>query len=109
MILLIFGAIILLGFFPCPIYGFVGVPCPTCGMTRAWRLFLELDIRAALRMHPLFFVPLVFLLPQCRKRRWVISAIILFAAVYVVRMLLQFPGEPPMNYNYDSVVGGFFR
>src|SRR5688572_23240934 len=46
---------------PCPLRTLVAVPCPTCGMTRATRLALAGDYRAALAMHPLVFVvvPLV--------------------------------------------------
>ncbi len=108
-VLVIFGVAVLIVFFPCPIYGFLGIPCLTCGMTRAWRCALKLDIAAALRMHPLFWVSPIFLLPYFRKKRFVILAIVLFAAVYVLRMLLQFPNEPPMNYNYNSVLGGIIK
>jgi hypothetical protein len=38
-----------------------GLPCPTCGMTRAIRLALQGDFRAATQMHPLWFV----VVPAC--------------------------------------------
>lgn len=40
----------------CPFRRCTGVPCPACGMSRAWLAALHLDIAGALRMHPLFWV-----------------------------------------------------
>ena len=40
-----------------------GIPCPGCGMTRAWLAALRLDFAAAFAYHPLFWiVPIVFML-----------------------------------------------
>jgi hypothetical protein len=42
---------------PCPLLLLTGLPCPTCGLTRATRLaLLHLDFAGATRMHPLWFV-----------------------------------------------------
>jgi hypothetical protein len=38
-----------------------GLPCPTCGMTRAMRLALHGDFSAATQMHPLWFL----VVPAC--------------------------------------------
>jgi hypothetical protein len=40
----------------CPLLALTGVPCPTCGLTRATRLALHGDLAGATRMHPLWFV-----------------------------------------------------
>ncbi len=40
----------------CPFLALTGIPCPTCGMTRAIRLALHGDFAGATRMHPLWFV-----------------------------------------------------
>jgi hypothetical protein len=45
---------------PCPLQALGGIPCPTCGMTRAARLVAHGDLAAATRMHPLWFVVLPF-------------------------------------------------
>jgi hypothetical protein len=37
----------------CPSAGFLGIPCPGCGLTRATLELLSGDIRAALSFHPL--------------------------------------------------------
>ena len=41
---------------PCPMATMLGVPCPTCGMTRATRLALHGRLGEATHMHPLWFV-----------------------------------------------------
>lgn len=47
---------------PCPFYALTTLPCPTCGMTRAWTAVLSLDFQTALAYHPLFWaVPLLYL------------------------------------------------
>ncbi len=47
----------------CPVLLVAGVPCPTCGMTRAVRLALHGDLAGATRLHPLMWlaVPVVTL------------------------------------------------
>jgi hypothetical protein len=47
----------------CPVLLVAGVPCPTCGMTRAVRLALHGDLAGATRLHPLMWiaVPVVML------------------------------------------------
>ena len=39
----------------CPIRSLTGIPCPGCGMTRAWLAALRLDILGAFRYHPMFW------------------------------------------------------
>lgn len=41
----------------------MGMPCPGCGMTRAWLALLRGDVAAAFAYHPMFWaVPLAFVL-----------------------------------------------
>src|SRR5690606_14827389 len=40
----------------CPSAGWLGVPCPGCGLTRASLLLVSGDVAAALRLHPLVLV-----------------------------------------------------
>ena len=47
---------------PCPLKTLTGIPCPTCGMTRAARLVFHGDLAGATHMHPLWFVVLPLVL-----------------------------------------------
>ena len=54
---------------PCLIQALLHIPCPTCGMTRAWIACFHLDLRQAFSLHPMFWsVPLlwVYILRLCR-------------------------------------------
>ena len=47
----------------CPIYHFLGFPCPGCGMTRAVLCLLHLDFAGAWSFHPMVFaLPYLFAL-----------------------------------------------
>lgn len=52
-----------LGFrWPCPVHTLFGIPCPSCGLTRATRLAAHGDFAGATHMHPLWMVVLPFLM-----------------------------------------------
>ena len=38
----------------CPFYNLTHIPCPCCGVTRAWLAFFRGDLALALRYHALF-------------------------------------------------------
>lgn len=94
----------------------IGIPCPGCGLTRAWLSFLKGHYLQALWWHPLFWlVPVLigvqlFIKPKSRKARkyhlifW-IGMGILVIGFYIVRMVNMFPNEPPMDYRKESVLG----
>ncbi|MCR4693601.1 MAG: DUF2752 domain-containing protein [Firmicutes bacterium] len=96
----------MLKFFSCPIYHIFGIPCPACGITRAYLLFFRGRIWSAFLMHPLFLLPLIFLFPKMRRRWIVFSVMAIFLAVYIIRFLVLFPLIPPFNYNSDCLLGG---
>ncbi|MDD2955721.1 MAG: DUF2752 domain-containing protein [Oscillospiraceae bacterium] len=86
-----------------------GVPCPSCGMTRAWFAVLRLDLAGAFALHPLFWcVPLVGLLLAFGRGKvlfWgCVAAGALFLAVYLWRMAQYFPTVSPMDYDYTSLL-----
>jgi hypothetical protein len=96
----------------------VGIPCPTCGMTRAWLAIFRGNLPAAFAWHPLFFiVPLVPLylflrryLPQKRPdKAAVILLAVLFARVYLLRMLFLFPDTAPMDFNKNAAIPRLIR
>lgn len=46
---------------PCLYKTFLHIPCPGCGMTRAWLSLLRGDIAGAFAFHPLFWsIPLLY-------------------------------------------------
>lgn len=50
----------------CPIRAVTGIPCPGCGISRAWFAAFQLDLRQALRFHPMFWS----LIPGCILFLW---------------------------------------
>ena len=92
----------------CLIRGLTGVPCPSCGMSRAIISVINGDIINAFKFHPLFWLPFVVLLLIVLKRRFfkqiLISAIILIMLVYILRMTMLFPNIEPMQNNKRSIL-----
>ncbi len=109
----------------------LGIPCAGCGSSRALALLLQGRLAEALRMHPLILVSLAlvlalavylvfqlaalirgkslrFPLAPATIRLVVISLLVLYLGVYLVRMILFFPDQEPLCYNHDSVWGRLF-
>ncbi|MGN1042971.1 MAG: DUF2752 domain-containing protein [Christensenellales bacterium] len=101
----------------CPFYLLFGIPCPGCGMTRAYLALFHGDIALAFSMHPLFWVvPFALILgaysvvvyKKSSKKTRVIEAImiilcIVFVITYVVRMISFYPYEYPLVYNENCL------
>lgn len=92
----------------CLIRGLTGIPCPSCGMSRAIIAVINGDIIKAFKFHPLFWLPFVALLLIIFKRRFfkkiLICSIILIMLVYILRMTMLFPNIEPMQYNERSIL-----
>jgi Protein of unknown function (DUF2752) len=57
LFLIAFGALLVAGLpWRCPLFALTGLPCPSCGLTRALRLALQGNFAGATRMHPLWFL-----------------------------------------------------
>jgi len=89
-----------------------GLPCPSCGMTRAYLSLFNGDIGNAFFMHPLFpIVPVIAVLvivARYRKKHFTkvyIAIGIAFIIVYILRMIFLFPHTPPFDYEYGSLLG----
>ena len=54
------GLCLFIAIWGCPSLRLLQIPCPGCGVTRAWMALLCGDVRAALA-HNLFFLPLTVL------------------------------------------------
>lgn len=98
-----------------------GVPCPGCGMTRAFIHFFQFDLKGAFYYHPLFWlVPLIFGIIVFRKKvplfnrichndRIIFSVLGLFLLVYIIRLGLFFPTTAPMDFNTHSLGAAVVR
>jgi len=114
IVIIIAGMAVALSLFtfipPCIFYGIIGIPCPACGLTRAFLQLFQFNIQGAFHYHPLFFlVPFIPLLmhekiPLRIKTISSITLIILFFVAYIVRMILFFPHTAPMNINEDAIL-----
>ena len=98
-----------------------GIPCPGCGMTRAWLAALRLDFSAAIAYHPLFWaVPIAFVLAFVREETTsgkvkrgidivVATLCVLVIAVWIVRLVnpadagLLFGGRAPAGVPTDII------
>ncbi|MCD8356779.1 MAG: DUF2752 domain-containing protein [Clostridia bacterium] len=106
-LLLLCAALLLVGLtIGCPIQRLTGIPCPACGMSRAWKYALLFHFREAFQYHPLFLLaPWIVILifregwmPQHCRKGWIyhvqiIVAAVLLMTVYVYRIWL-FPSGP---------------
>ena len=103
------AASLLLDFSLCLFYHTTGLPCPSCGMTRAFIRLLTGDVGGAFQYHPLFFtVPLIPLLmskklPKKPRTLAITFLILLYLAVWIVRLILFFPHTSPMYFNENSL------
>ena len=88
----------MVGLYQCPSMLLFNLPCPGCGMTRAYLALLRLDPIRAFQWHPLFPIPLavvVYTLFRNRLIRWrkyepfaVIAILLLFIVTWGIRILL---------------------
>lgn len=95
----------------CLIRGIIGIPCPSCGMTRAMKEFFDGNIIAAFRFHPAFWLPFMSTLLVCLNKkslkRVLIISIVLLVCMYLFRMKVYFPNIEPMNINEKSIFNQF--
>lgn len=99
----------------CVFKNLTGIPCPGCGMTRA---FLELcrgNFMDSLIFHPLLLLVLILGLLSfisiwsmalrnfLRNNRFWTVIIVVFVLTYLVRMFLFFPDIPPMDFEKKSL------
>ncbi len=89
---------------PCVIRALLGVPCATCGMSRAWLAALRLDLAEAFAMHPMFWsVPVLFSLyifGGAKPPRWTtpvyLGLVLGFFVCYIIRLAAFMGGAEPV-------------
>ncbi len=95
----------------CLLFNIFGIPCPSCGMTRAWLCFFFGEIKKAFYYHPLFFfaaiIPIAAIFERARLR--LPTAVYIFMAmalvvVWVARMVLYFPNGEVMVINKSALI-----
>lgn len=87
----------------CMFYNYTSIPCPACGMTRAFKSLLSFDIMKAFWYHPLF--PLVILFPYIyvkMDKRLIYIIGTLFIVTWIIRLILLFPHTSPMVPNTSA-------
>lgn len=74
---------------PCLFRLFTGIPCPGCGLTRAYKSFMRGDIKQAFYYHPLFWtIPiLIFMLYKNVKNRYYVYILAIFLIIYFYRLM----------------------
>ena len=86
----------------CPLLSIVGIPCPSCGMTRAVLAVLNGDFRTAVYYHPLFFVPAILPFLYIRRKGSyvfksrirngvVLGLLALLIITWILRLILGMP------------------
>lgn len=101
----------------CLFLNITGIPCPSCGMTRAYVSLFKGDLSQAFYYHPLFLMPIaVIFITQDRimanKKLFnglIVSLIILLFIVYIIRMILLFPEKEPLTFFSGAVLPSFYR
>lgn len=87
----------------CPIRKAIHMPCPSCGMTRAWFEVLKMNFSRAFEYHPLFiFIP-VYVWSVIHRNIWpikkipkkifsiiLVGGIIIIFGVYIYRIVFGF-------------------
>ena len=110
-VLILIGILMMLGLYRCPLRLLFGVPCPFCGMTRAFFAVIHGDPAAAFYYHPLWPIVAILLVLYIlsftgliRPSKTVVNSVvfgfcILLIACYVWR---HFTGSDVVRPDYGS-------
>lgn len=92
----------------CFIRGITGIPCPACGITRAYSSLLKGQILQAVYFHPLLLAPIpviviyIFKKEKFEKCIKIVGTIAII--VYIIRMIIMFPNVEPMKFNKNGII-----
>ncbi|TCK90558.1 uncharacterized protein DUF2752 [Natranaerovirga hydrolytica] len=101
----------------CLIYNTTGMPCPSCGMTRAFRHLIALDFRSAFMYHPLFVVPLLIPFIYIKNiynnskllNRLIGITIVIIIITWGIRLFMFFPHSEPFLFNSDAIIPSVYN
>lgn len=93
--------VVLLAFhIPCPVKWLTSLPCPGCGMTRAYLALIRLDILGAFRLHPMFWsmpilVAYFFKDYHLFKKKWLNNGILILIGIgfiiqWIAKLIFHF-------------------
>jgi drug/metabolite transporter (DMT)-like permease len=96
-----------------------GMPCPGCGMTRAYLHLFKGDLAGAFYFHPLFWLipPLLLLVIFWKKpvvqrinrnRYFWLALIVVVCGVYGYRMWHLFPQQAPLDFDPNGLIPRLF-
>lgn len=93
----------------CFFHNFFGIPCLSCGMTRAYLFLFQGNWKMAFHYHPLFWtIPIViWSLLYSKKIFYFLGS--LFLLVWIYRMIFYFPLEEPMVWNPNAFYVQIFQ
>ncbi|WP_010250865.1 DUF2752 domain-containing protein [Acetivibrio cellulolyticus] len=101
----------------CLFLNLTGIPCPSCGMTRAYVSLFRGNLSQAFSYHPLFLMPFVIIFIMHEKIRsnkklyngLIISLLVVIFGVYVARFAVLFPTKEPFVFFPGAILPRFFR
>lgn len=99
----------------CPLRNILGLPCPTCGLTRSFKLFFTGHFYEAIIMHPLilsiivlsvafFLFRYVLFIDYKNLKYLLIFTLIVCFGVYIYRIITVFPDKSPMIYEEKNIL-----
>lgn len=102
----------------CPLLIMTGFPCAGCGMTRAMYCILTGQFARAMNLNPAAFFWLLWFAFWVIKRyilgrnsKWIMRMLavvcIITFAIYLYRMITQFPSTPPMTFYRKNVLSKY--
>ncbi len=91
-----------------------GIPCPGCGLSRAFMVFIRFDFKsviyynATLLIMPLLIFVIIFKdvnwVGKIYKNRWFwVTVLLVSIGYYIYRMIVYFPNYP-MNYYPNNLI-----
>lgn len=105
----------------CPVRTMIGIPCPGCGLTRAFKLAMTGHFYQATIINPLWIAITVFVIlhlsiryfvadeKKAKKFKIILKILIIIVAIsaiayYIYRMIYWYPNREPMLYDNKNIL-----